>query len=821
MPLQDIVNVQITAQTQSIPEANFGVPLILGTHKSWNDFVRSYSSIQDVGLDFTPNQPEYIASQAVFAQNPTVTNLLIGRRDAPLATLNITSAILGETYIVTINNTPVSVNSSNFRQISTITWSADFVANNLINVVFNNVPLSAAANIIDFDIDFVSLNSIVATVNTVPLAPVIFSVDQATTIGLLATAIAGAAGVASALVTDTKQITVTFTNPAASTVNSVITTLGATQPVATIQTAAITNIIDFDIDFVALNSITTTVNGTALTPAVIFTVDQATTIGLVAAQIETAPGVASAVVTGTNQITVVFTNPGTNAVTSVITTLGATQPVATIVAGGFTFITNQATTIGLIATAMAQVVGTVFTAIATGDQIVVTSVAGTANTINSSVVTKGASQATALIVNDTLNKTIAIGLAAAITAAFSPAITATNVLSPDGTLTISAAVPTTPYTLSVSTSIIATNAAIITITDAQPGATYNLILQGVEFQYIADNTVQTIEQIAAALVSEINSYLPVIGINATDNLDGTFLVASSPVTNIFFVQVTPEIMATTIGINILPYVPAGLVATRLNDIVNENNNWYGLACTDRTTSTVKAIADWAESMNALQPVIFGTASSDLNIINQAVGIDTTSVAAYINIRGYVRSFVLYSQDADSEYPECAWFGKVLPLSPGSETWKFKTLAGVAYSNLTTTQSFKALSKKANTYEFIGGVGITQNGTSGQGQFLILLRGIDWLRSTITTNVFGLLVRLPKVPYTDAGIAAVQAQVQLSLQLGIDNNFIADNPPPVVTVPLAANVPPNDKANRILNNVKFTATLAGAIHAVNIQGIVTV
>lgn len=97
---------------------------------------------------------------------------------------------------------------------------------------------STNTDVIDFDIDFVSLNSIVATVNGVPLAPVIFAADQATTIQLLADAIAALPVVASATVTDVQQITVVFNTGGANVVNSVVTTLGATQPVATITITA-------------------------------------------------------------------------------------------------------------------------------------------------------------------------------------------------------------------------------------------------------------------------------------------------------------------------------------------------------------------------------------------------------------------------------------------------------------------------------------------------------------------------------------------------------------------------------------------------------
>lgn len=92
-----------------------------------------------------------------------------------------------------------------------------------------------------------------------------------------------------------------------------------------------TDVITFNADFVASNSIVATVNSVALT-AVPFTTDQATTIALVAAEIATVPEVASATVTGAREITVVFNVGGANVVDSVVTTGGVSQPTASIVA---------------------------------------------------------------------------------------------------------------------------------------------------------------------------------------------------------------------------------------------------------------------------------------------------------------------------------------------------------------------------------------------------------------------------------------------------------------------------------------------------------
>lgn len=80
---------------------------------------------------------------------------------------------------------------------------------------------------------------------------------------------------------------------------------------------------------------------------------------------------------------------------------------------------------------------------------------------------------------------------------------------------------------------------------------------------------------------------------------------------------------------------------------------------------------------------------------------------------------------------------------------------------------------------------------------------------------------PKVPYTDSGITAVEGQIRRALQQGIDNNFIAQDPPYEIFVPKAASVLPIDKTNRILKNVSFQATLAGAIQAIQITGTVSV
>lgn len=736
MPLSDIVNVQITRQTTSVSEQGFGIPLILGTTKSFNNLSKKYTNLQQVSVDFPSYTPEYIAADEVFSQGVTPPYLYIGRRTVDTVDITVETPLPNSTYNVFINGQVVSVNSNDVAQSSVITLSAALVTSNLINVSFNG--------------------TIVGTVTS----------------------------------------KITYSTP-----------------------------------FVSGTSTITTVNGVAAGAAVPFTTSNAGTLTAIAAQLSALTGVvASATSDGTSTITVVFTNPGNNTVDNSVTT-GGSAPTATISEGGFTFATSNAATMGVIAAALDALPTVTSAVVSGGSSNIITVITDTSNpaVIDFFTVKLGASQATATIKNYNLADSIATALAAAISGA-ALGVTSAVISPPSPNFSITASVAGTPYTVSVS-SVFSQNPlnARIFITQAGANQAYNVKINGTTFSYTSPNAGNTNEEVSLALVTIINGSTytnqqgvvvpnPIFGIvTATDNGNGTFELATAVSTG-FLVQVFPlEVMQIQTGLIIGPYVPSASVVTDLEAIYGVNTDWYGLACTDRTSATVQAIAGWVET----QKLIFGTASSDPNIINQAPGDDTTSIAYLLQNAGYVRSFVIYHQDANSAYPECAWFGKVLPLVPGSETWKFKTLNTIDYSILTPDQQNNAFGKNCNTYEYIGGVGITQNGTMAVGEFIDIIRGVDWLTSTIQTFVYATLINNPKVPYTDAGITAIEAQIRRALDLGISNNFLSDNPPYIVEVPLAANVPPNDKANRVLNGVSFQATLAGAIQAVNITGTVSV
>lgn len=209
MPLSDIVNVQITRDTQTVSEAGFGLLMILGTHKRFNDRIRFYSNIQAVGNDFIPTDLEYIAAQEAFSQNLSPEQIAIGRRTVDSASIVVETAMSPFNYTTTINGSDITVPSTPTAQNSIATMSGNFVAG----------------------------NSIAITLNGTPLTPIPFNTDQITTMNDIATALEANAAVDSVSITGSNLVINVFGKPNVSAIiNSLVVTGGASQPTATIST---------------------------------------------------------------------------------------------------------------------------------------------------------------------------------------------------------------------------------------------------------------------------------------------------------------------------------------------------------------------------------------------------------------------------------------------------------------------------------------------------------------------------------------------------------------------------------------------------------
>ena len=263
------------------------------------------------------------------------------------------------------------------------------------------------------------------------------------------------------------------------------------------------------------------------------------------------------------------------------------------------------------------------------------------------------------------------------------------------------------------------------------------------------------------------------------------------------------------------------IAETMAACVAYDPDFYGIAMTSRANADILAMANWAEANNKL----FGTCVSGSDVLD---GSDNTDIASQLMLNNFYRTFSFYHEDS-ADYPEVAVMSRCFTAVPGSETWANKRLAGVKVDPLTETQFIVLRNKNVNTFERFRNLSLTQTGKVSAGEWIDVIRFRDWLAEEIKVNVLNVLVNNEKVPYTDAGIAIIEGAIRQSLRQGQVNGGIAPveydeegnkNLGYTVTVPLAANISANQKASRILTDVKFTARLAGAIHVVEIKGSLT-
>lgn len=240
--------------------------------------------------------------------------------------------------------------------------------------------------------------------------------------------------------------------------------------------------------------------------------------------------------------------------------------------------------------------------------------------------------------------------------------------------------------------------------------------------------------------------------------------------------------------------------------------FYGVIVCSHVKGDILQVAAYIET----QLLVYVTATLDSAVLTNAAG----NVMATLKALSYDRTMIMYSAQANTNGPDGAWMGYMLPTTPGVGNWAMKTLNGVAADNLTPTQISNIVGNNGNVYITLGGNGTTLYGITAGGEYLDVTIFLDWLSSTIQSGIIAVEtdpLNL-KIPYTNQGIAMLESPVRTTLQTGQNNNGLV--PGWEVFAPNANDVPSADRANRELNGLGFTAQLAGAINTINITGYVS-
>ena len=255
--------------------------------------------------------------------------------------------------------------------------------------------------------------------------------------------------------------------------------------------------------------------------------------------------------------------------------------------------------------------------------------------------------------------------------------------------------------------------------------------------------------------------------------------------------------------------PDAGIATDLAEIQALTDDWYGLILTFKTKHEVLAAAAFVEGAKKL----LIAASSDSDIGNPLSTTDLGFLA-----KPFARTAIM-CHHAPYSHPDAAWMGKLFPEAPGSTNWAYKTLATVQATprGVAGPSALVALqAKNVNAYIECSGVSHTRFGTVGSGEYLDIVRGLDWLQARLGERVFALLNTVKKVPFTEVGVALIKKEILAQLEAGATAGLlVADTIS--VTFPPVSSISAVDKGNRCLPDGKFSAQLQGAINKVVLRG----
>lgn len=364
--------------------------------------------------------------------------------------------------------------------------------------------------------------------------------------------------------------------------------------------------------------------------------------------------------------------------------------------------------------------------------------------------------------------------------------------------------------------------ADVSVLTASKGAKYSVSISGKD----ADGNVSTkkYEFTNSGETSDAEAIVTGLKTSITGDTAGVVNATVDGVTLKVTAKQTGKAFKITVSDN-LSYTAADTtetIAKSMEQITAEDNDFYGICMTSKDRQDILDMAAWTEAHRK----IFGTSIAEAGAKDASVDNDTGSE---LKANNYYRTYWFYHADAATDFVEAAVMARCFAVNPGGETWHLKKLSGIKTDGITETEYNAVTGKNGNTFEAIRNVSVTQNGKVAAGEWIDVIRFRDWLQEEITVNVFNAMINRDKVPYTDDGIAIIENQIRAALDLGQARGGIApteydsdnnENLGYTISVPLASDISANTKASRILEDVTFTARLAGAIHAVEIKGSLT-
>lgn len=257
-------------------------------------------------------------------------------------------------------------------------------------------------------------------------------------------------------------------------------------------------------------------------------------------------------------------------------------------------------------------------------------------------------------------------------------------------------------------------------------------------------------------------------------------------------------------------------------IADDPSAFYILNVDTRLDTDLITIAALIEPTGAgTNPKIYMAQSSDPDILTGAGG----NVGEDLQTAGYNRTALWYHVHDDEvagPAPADGFLdgaasssggGLNLDAPAGVGTWAFRQLDGIVFDDISEAEASALFGTDTNMFGRNKGLNFTSKGTMASGRKIDVQTSLDWLKARLEEEILSELVGAgTKIPFTNAGIARIEAAIQRVYDRGINYGHLSPDEPPTVTAPDVTEVSAADKQNRLLT-LTGNAVLAGAIHKV--------
>lgn len=329
-----------------------------------------------------------------------------------------------------------------------------------------------------------------------------------------------------------------------------------------------------------------------------------------------------------------------------------------------------------------------------------------------------------------------------------------------------------------------------------------LALEYLGKEYEVDVTIQTGDA-AADIIDDIVTDLGTItGLTITDASTKLTIALTAPGAAHFHVK-------NVVGLSLADTTVDAGIAADLAAAIILDSDWYGLLLDSNAATEIKPAAAWASANDKF--AAFLSIDSDNTTEKDGIAYDLGALTNH-------NAVVLVSRDSNGQ-GDAGIMGRQFSRTPGSSTWAHKAISGQIPDAWTASEFANLRKNGALVYVTDQGVNHTYDGAACSGRFADITRGIAWLKARIREAVLAQIVNVEKIPYTQAGIGIVESAIYGVLSLAQSNGLLASGW--TVTSPAIADISAVNKANRLLPDIKFAATLAGAIQTVTVDGTVVV